>query len=144
MHVGNDDGVDRRRVDAGRGEMLRQPPHGRSKRGTAPGIDENQFVAGINEPGVERGRNGVLVAHVRVLERFVDAGRVAGKHAGLESQNAVAHHSDFERPELVTIEAWCLSACKRRSHNYFPSAPYMDPMYSAAGFKLRQAAARST
>ena len=78
MRMGDDNGVDRGGTDAGCGEVLRQPADARREMGAAAGINQNELLAGIDQPGVER-RGEPHLGQMGVAQKLLRARFVASE-----------------------------------------------------------------
>ena len=80
MDVGDDHGVDVGRIDAGGGQRLRQFSRQRTNLIGIAGIDQDELVAGVDQPFVEGGRCHLLGGDEGVLQQLGGAVRIAGKY----------------------------------------------------------------
>jgi hypothetical protein len=113
MDMRDDDGVDRRRINAGGGQALRQMAGQRADAAAVAGVNKHKLVAGIDQPGVERRRRGVSGDEPGV-HQFADAGRIPGEELGRERPGAVVEDGDLESADLHAVNAGGLRAVKRR------------------------------
>jgi hypothetical protein len=85
----------------------------------AAGVDQNELLAGIDQPGVQRRRDAHL-GQVGVPEKFFGARFVADKQRVVEREAAVAHHCHLVVADLDAVIAGRLRAGDWRSHVMTP------------------------
>ena len=119
MRMGDDDGVDRGGTDAGRGKVLRQPADARREMGAAAGIDQDELLAGIDQPGVER-RGEPHLGQMGVAQQLLGARFVAGEDGCVQRQGAVAHHRHLVISDFLPVEPGRLLAGNWRCHVILP------------------------
>src|ERR1700681_1808704 len=112
MHMSEDDRVDRTRLDASGGKVLRETPQRRPEQVRGAGIDEDELVAGIDEPFIDRGRDRILWQEAR-FEQFWSYRGIARKNLGFERQPTVAEHGDLKATDFEAINARRLHAGER-------------------------------
>ena len=119
MRMGDDDGVDRGGTDAGRGEVLRQPADARGEMSAAAGVDQDELLAGIDQPGVER-RGEPHLGQMGVAQKLLGARFVAGEDGCVQRQGAVAHHRHLIISDFLAVEPRRLLAGNWRCHVILP------------------------
>jgi hypothetical protein len=76
-------------ADPRRGEILRHSAERRRKILSAAGVDQDQLLPGIDQPGIDRRRDAHL-GQVRIFEQVFAAGFIAGKQRQIEREAAIA------------------------------------------------------
>ena len=113
MHVGEDDGVDRGRVAARRHQIFRHAPEIGPEQGRRAGVDQDEPIAGVDQPFIDRGLGDIL-GHEMPVEHRRDAGGIAREDLGFEPDPAIVQHRHLEGADFEPVDAGRLRPHQRR------------------------------
>jgi hypothetical protein len=113
MHVGEQHGIDRLGIDAGRGEVALNHAGGRQQVIAGSGVDDRNPALRMNQEGVDA---GAPRRTERVAERLLRLGKIdIAHHLEGAVEIAVADGGDDDIADLAVIDAGDL-LCRLRCH----------------------------